>query len=174
MGSILLGFTLASMIINRQTKGFIFNKNYNVPLDVMYQIQLLLIPVLLFCISNWAITTLHDGKGSFRDIFLVVCYSLVPFAIFNLISPFLSNSLSLNDAAYLAAFDAIGYVWSGLMIFVGIKEIHEYSIGKMVSTLFLTAASALIIIFICLVFFSLLQELGGFMYTIFLEISLRI
>ena len=60
------------------------------------------------------------------------------------------------------------------MIFVGIKTIHEYSIGKMFATLFLTAAAAAIIIFICLLFFSLLQELGSFVYSIYREISLRI
>ena len=115
-----------------------------------------------------------DGKGNFRDIFLVVCYSLIPFILFNFISPLLSNRLSLNDSAYLMIFDAIGYVWSGLMIFIGIKVIHEYSMGKMVATLFLTAAAAAIIIFICLLFFSLLQELGSFAYSIYREFSLRL
>ena len=94
--------------------------------------------------------------------------------MFNFISPLLSNRLSLNDAAYLMIFDAVGYVWSGLMIFIGIKVIHEYSMSKMIATLFLTAAAAAIIIFICLLFFSLLQELGSFAYSIYREISLRI
>ena len=174
VGCILLLLTLVAMVFNRQARGFIFNNNYNVPLDMLYQLQILILPVLLFCISNWAITTLMDGKGSFRDIFLVVCYSLIPFILFNFISPLLSNRLSLNDSAYLMIFDAIGYVWSGLMIFIGIKVIHEYSMGKMVATLFLTAAAAAIIIFICLLFFSLLQELGSFAYSIYREFSLRL
>ena len=174
VGCVLLLITLAAMVFNRQARGFIFNNNYNVPLDMLYQIEILVLPVLLFCISNWAITTLMDGKGNFRDIFLVVCYSLIPFILFNFISPLLSNRLSLNDSAYLMIFDAIGYVWSGLMIFIGIKVIHEYSMGKMVATLFLTAAAAALIIFICLLFFSLLQELGSFAYSIYREFSLRL
>ena len=174
VGCVLLLITLAAMVFNRQARGFIFNNNYNVTLDMLYQIEILVLPVLLFCISNWAITTLMDGKGNFRDIFLVVCYSLIPFILFNFISPLLSNRLSLNDSAYLMIFDAIGYVWSGLMIFIGIKVIHEYSMGKMVATLFLTAAAAAIIIFICLLFFSLLQELGSFAYSIYREFSLRL
>ena len=174
VGCMLLFITLAAMVFNRQARGFIFNNNYNVPLDIMYQVEILLLPVLLFCISNWAITTLMDGKGTFRDIFLVVCYSLVPFILFNILSPFLSNVLSLNDSAYLIIFDAIGYFWSGLMIFIGIKVIHEYTAGKMIATLLLTAFAAMIIIFICLLFFSLWQELGSFIYSIYREISLRL
>lgn len=172
-GFLLLFLALVSLIFNRQTRGFIFNSNYNVPLDILYQVQILVLPILLFCAANWVITTLLDGKGTFKDIFLVVCYSLVPLIIFNFISPVLSNLLSLNDFAYLAIFDLTGTVWTGLMIFIGIQVIHEYSLGKMAGTLFLTAASAGIIIFICLLFFSLMQELGSFFYTIYRELALR-
>ncbi len=172
-GLLLLALAIAAIIFNRQTRGFIFNNNYNVPLDILYQIQIMVLPVLLFCVSNWAVTTLLDGKGTFRDIFLVVCYSLLPVILFNLASPLLSNVLSLNDTAYLVLFDMAGTVWTGLMIFLGIQVIHEYSAGKMAGTLVLTAASAAIIIFIGLLFFSLMQELGSFIYTIYREIALR-
>lgn len=172
-GAFLILLALGAIIFNRQTRGFIFNHNYNVPLDILFQIQILILPILLFCISNWAITTLMDGKGTFYDIFMVVCYSLVPMILFNLASPLISNILSLKDMAYLTIFDITGVVWTLLMIFLGIQVIHEYSIGKMLWTLVLTAASAAIIIFICLLFFSLLQELGSFVYTIYREIALR-
>lgn len=172
-GFMLLFVALVSIIFNRQTRGFIYNNNYNVPLDILYQIQILILPILLFCISNWAITTLLDGKGTIVDIFLVVCYSLVPLIMFNFISPLLSNLLSLNDAAYLTIFDMTGAIWTGLMIFLGIQVIHEYNISKMFGTLILTTVSAAIIIFICLLFFSLMQELGSFVYTIYRELALR-
>ncbi|MFA6736226.1 MAG: YIP1 family protein [Saccharofermentanales bacterium] len=172
-GVFLILLALGAIIFNRQTRGFIFNNNYNVPLDILFQIQILILPILLFCISNWAITTLMDGKGTFYDIFMVVCYSLVPMILFNLASPLISNILSLKDMAYLTIFDITGVVWTLLMIFLGIQVIHEYSIGKMLWTLVLTTASAAIIIFICLLFFSLLQELGSFVYTIYREIALR-
>lgn len=172
-GIILILLALAAIVFNRQARGFIFNNNYNVPLDLLYQIQILVLPIILFCISNWAITTLLDGKGTFFDIFMVVCYSLVPMIVFNFISPILSNVLSLKDMAYLTIFDMIGMVWTALLIFIGIQVIHEYNISKMIGTLVLTAASAAIIIFICLLFFSLLQELGSFVYTIYRELALR-
>lgn len=172
-GVIMILLTLGAIIFNRQTRGFIFNNNYNVPLDILYQIQILALPILLFCVSNWAITTLMDGKGTFSDIFMVVCYSLLPMILFNLASPLISNVLSLKDMAYLTIFDITGVAWTLLMVFIGIQVVHEYSISKMVWTLALTTASASIIIFICLLFFSLLQELGSFVYTIYREIALR-
>ena len=172
-GLILIALALASIVFNRQTRGFIFNANYNVPLDILYQVQILVLPILLFCISNWAVTTLMDGKGTFFDIFMVICYSLLPMILFNFISPLISNVLSLKDMAYLTIFDMTGFAWTLLLIFLGILVVHEYNFGRMIFTLALTAASAAIIVFICLLFFSLLQELGSFLYTIYRELALR-
>ena len=52
--------------------------------------------------------------------------------------------------------------------------VHQYSFSKTVATLLLTVCSALIIAFVCLLLFSLLQELIGFIYSVYREISLRI
>ena len=172
-----LGILLAvllSEILKRQTTGFIFNDNYNVPLDIFFQIRLLILPVFLFCISNWALTTLMDGKGTFPEIFIVLCYSFLPMIFFNVLYSLLSNVFSLSDFAYLALINVLGIGWTCLMLFIGIQVIHEYSFGKMLLTTLLTVLSAAVVIFICLLFFSLLQEMGNFIYSIYREISLRI
>ncbi|MBP3388655.1 MAG: YIP1 family protein, partial [Clostridia bacterium] len=59
------------------------------------------------------------------------------------------------------------------LMVIGIKEVHQYSWLKTICTLFLTAVAALIILFICLLFFSLVQEIIGFFYSIQKEIIMR-
>ena len=59
------------------------------------------------------------------------------------------------------------------MAFIGMMEIHEYTFRKAVVTLVLTVVSALVVAFICLLFFSLIQEIAGFIYSIYREITLR-
>lgn len=172
-GALLL-IALLTSIFHRQVRSFIFNSTYNVPLNIFQQIRIILFPIILFCLANWAITTLMDGKGSMKEIFFVTCYSLTPMILFNVISPIISHLFSMNESAYLAIIDGAGIGWTFLMIFIGIQVIHEYSFSKMISTLLLTGISAAIIIFILLLFFSLLQEIGSFFYTIYREISLRI
>lgn len=171
---LILALTFLSAIFDRQTRAFVFNDAYNVPLDIFYQLRILVFPVLLFCVANWAITTLMDGKGTFSEIFQVTCYSLIPLIVFHIAIPILSNVMSLNEAAYLVIVDGIGTVWMCLMLLIGIHVIHEYGAAKMLGTLLLTACSAAIVIFILLLFFSLLQEIGSFAYSIFREIQLRI
>ena len=173
-GFILILLTIAAVIFNRQMRAFVFNAYYNVPLNIIKEIALVVIPVVLFSLANWAVTTLAEGKGGFKDIFLVTCYSLMPLIIFQTVTPIISHLMTLNELVYLQMIDAVGYGWMLLMLVLGIQEIHEYSMGKMVKTTILTIIGAAIIVFIALLFFSLLQELGSFIYSVYREFSLRI
>ncbi len=173
-GIVLLFIAILASIFNRQMRAFVFNFNYNVPLDILKEAAKVVLPVILFSIANWAVTTLYDGNGTFKDVFLVCCYSLIPFIIFRIGTPLISHLLTLNETLYLDLIDIAGYSWSGIMLFVGIKEVHEYEAGKMLATLLLTMIGAAIIVFIFLLFFSLLQELGNFVYSIYRELSLRL
>ncbi len=173
-GLILILLAIAAVTFNRQMRAFVFNDNYNVPLDILKEIATVVLPVVLFSLANYAITTLAEGKGGFKDIFLVTCYSLMPLIIFQVASPIISHFLTLNELVYLQLIDGFGFGWTALMLLLGIQEIHEYSGGKMVWTLILTVFSAAIIVFVALLFFSLLQELGSFVFTVYREFSLRL
>jgi hypothetical protein len=145
-----------------------------VPLDMTKQIAIIVLPVVLFTLANYSITTLTEGKGSFKDIFMVTCYSLMPLIIFQVVTPILTHVMSLNETTYLTLIDIAGYDWMTLMLLLGIQEIHEYSLKKMAATLVLTVIGAAIIVFVVLLFFSLLQELGSFIYSLYREFSLRL
>lgn len=173
-GFLLILLTIVATTFNRQVRAFVFNPYYNVPLDIVKQVALVVLPVVLFTLANWSITTLTEGKGGFKDIFMVTCYSLMPLIIFQFVTPLLSHLMTLDQQVYLTIIDLVGYAWTGLMLLLGIQEIHEYSKGKMVSTLLLTVIGAAIIVFVALLFFSLLQELGSFVYSIYREFSLRL
>ena len=48
-------------------------------INVFEEMGSLLLPFLILCLGNWAMTTLFDGKGRFRDIYMAMCYALVPY-----------------------------------------------------------------------------------------------
>lgn len=163
-----------SILVDLQARSFMFNDHYNTALDLLYQLRMFLLPVALFLVANWSVTTLMDGKGTFRDIFMMLGYSFQPLILFQVLSTLLTHLLSLNELAYLVIFEGIGAAWFCIMAFIGMMEIHEYTFSKAVVTLFLTAAAAVIVAFICLLFFSLIQEIAGFVYSIYREITMRL
>ena len=174
VASLMVVLLFLATIFDRQARSFVHNMHYNTPLDVFYELRMLLIPGILFIVANWSITTLMNGKGTAKDIFLATGYSLQPLILMRVVVPLLSYVLSLNDSAYLKIVEIMGWVWFGLMLYIAISQIHEYSLGKTFLTLILTVVAAIIIVLICLLFFSLIQELSGFVYSIYREMFLRI
>ena len=70
-GFILILLTILAVIFNRQMRAFVFNNQYNVPLEIIKEVAIVVLPVFLFVLANYAVTTLLDGKGTFKEIFLV-------------------------------------------------------------------------------------------------------
>ena len=170
---LVIAFFFATLF-ERQVRAFSFNSAANTSLDLMYQIRIVLLPIVLFCISNWAVTTLMDGKGTMKDIFTVIGYALVPLGIFKIIAAIVSQVMSLEEDIYLYRLDYCGIIWFAIILVVGIMTVHQYTLKKTVATFVLTVAAATVIIFVVLLFLSLFQEIFGFAYTIYREITLRI
>ena len=70
---ILAVFFLAS-IFQRQNTGYIFNYNKLSDLNVFLQFISVVLPFVLFVISNWVVGILMNGTGRFRDIWIYGAY----------------------------------------------------------------------------------------------------
>ncbi|WP_274365413.1 YIP1 family protein [Paenibacillus thermotolerans] len=160
-------------IMSYQYTGYILNYN---PLFAMNSITIFLttlFPYLLFLISNWSITTLFDGNGSMGDIFIVLSYALVPKLLFDIAGIVLSNVIIQEEAGLLYAFMAIGTVWFIFLLFCGLCVIHEYTVVTNVVTLLVSFCSAIIIVFLSMLYFTLLGKVIGFVYALFSELTKR-
>ena len=161
-------------IIDRQGAAFLYNNDYNTPMDMWNMIVMVALPVGLFVLANWAITTLMDGKGTAKDIYMVVGYSIPPLFLVGIPTTILTHALTSDDAAYVSFLETGALIWMALLVFIGIQTVHQYSVSKTVATFLLTILSAAVIIFIALLFFALLQEITGFVYSIYKELTLRL
>ena len=130
-------------------------------------------PILLYTFASWACTTILDGKGKLKEIFLMTCYSLFPLAWCSGIALALSNVLTGTELAIYRLIYALGYVLMGYMIFTGMITIHEFGLGKTLFSLILTLVAAIVIVFVILLMYELFQKMFGFLYTLYTEITQR-
>ena len=142
--------------------------------NVLEQALSLFLPFMILCLANWSLTTLFDGKGRFRDIYIAMCYALVPFVFIQLPLVFISNIIAFDEAAFYTVLMSVSVVWSVALVFTGLMEVHDYSPGKMLTFLVFTIVGALIIIFLVLVFFSLLSDALSFFISLYREIAFRL
>lgn len=178
-GSVLIAVIIFALYciencIAYQYNGFIINKHL---IQYMNSFKIIIasmsIPLLLM-IGNWSVTTLFNGKGSFKDIFTVVCYSAVPYIVVKLLCIFISNFIISEEVIILNAVEIIAVVWFAFLMFSGLCVVHEYGAAKNIITLIATAIAACIIIFLIVLFISLLEQMISFFTTAGEELLRRI
>ena len=128
-------------------------------------------PIALICVANWSITSITDGKGKLKEIFLVYCYALFPNVICTVIAVLLSNVVTLNEAGFVEFFFIFGTVLMYFYLFLGLIVIHEFTFLKAIGMVILTLISMMIIIFVLALFVSLVSEVLMFIFTIAQELD---
>ena len=88
--------------------------------------------VVLWIVANWMVCTLLSGKGRFKEIAIVTCYSLLPLIIEKFIRLVLTNVLLPTEASFLNILDAIAMLYFLFIIIIGLIKIHDFSMGRLV------------------------------------------
>ena len=140
---------------------------------VFIQVIAVVIPVALWCVGNWCLTTLFDGEGSFKDIIVATGYALAPLPVFVTISTILTNVMTASEGTVVSLLVSIGYVWAGILLFFGMLVTHGYTINKNIATILGTVLAMAIIIFVIVLFSSLVAKMVTFIIAIFTEIGNR-
>ena len=169
----ILGLAVLAFFYQSIGQGYLFNPRGDYS-TVLIQVLGILVPVLLWVVSNWCLTTLFDGEGSLRDIYIATCYSLAPLPLFITISTILTNVLTVSEQGIVSLISAIGWVWVIILLFFGMSVIHDYSTGKNVITTLGTILAMMVIMFIIILFSSLVIKMVSFLVTLFSEIGNRI
>ncbi len=126
--------------------------------------------VILWTVTNWAVCTLFSGKGKIKEIFTVISYSLIPSLLGSLIYIICSNILVPDEAAFLSVLTVICTGYTLILLTAGSIIVHDYGVMKFIGTTLLTLFGCAIVIFLLIAVAVLLQQLGGFVGTIYTEI----
>ena len=129
--------------------------------------------VLLFSVSNWAVATLLQGRGTLKEIYIVTCYSLSPLILSNILYVILSNSLSLSESAFISIISTFLMIYAGLIFIFGLMTIHDLSFGKFLGITLLSLLGILVVVFIGVIVFMLAQQLYTFILTLVTEMKYR-
>ncbi len=171
--STILVITMLAFFYNAIGKGYTFNPRGDFS-NVFLQLLAIGVPFILFCVANWCLTTLFDGEGGFKDIYIAAGYSLAPLAPFVIISTILTNIVTVESSAIVTMITTIGVVWMVFLLFFGTLVTHDYSLGKNFVTILGTIVAMAVIMFVIILFASLIVKMIMFVATIVSEIGNRI
>lgn len=164
---------ILTQIIAYHADGFLVNKNNPNDFSLLLTISLIVFPVFIGVVGNWSITALMDGKGSMSEIFRVITYSFFPYVVFRLLSTLLSNYMTTDELIFYHFLKIIGIVLMVYLMFFGLMNIHEYGLAKTILMFIFTIVAIAVILFILLLFLSLLQQMYSFIDNIYQEFKMR-
>lgn len=173
IGSILIALYYVTAIVKETASGFLFRSHVASAFNSLMVLVQTLGVVLMWTVCNWAVCTLLNGKGKIKEIFIVTSYSLVPLIISNIVYTVASNYLIAGEAAFLSIFTTIMSMLTAFILIAGMIKIHDYTFGEFLWTSILSALGILIVIFLAIAVFILVQQTYSFILTIAREIILR-
>ena len=132
------------------------------------------VPLLLWVVANWCLTTLFDGEGSAKDIFIATGYSLAPLPFLIVPATLLTHILSSAESGIITLLTTFAFIWVGLLIFFGEMITHDYSIVKNAAMSICTIFGMGVIMFIFILFASLVSDMIGLVTNIVTEITYRL
>ncbi len=158
---------------NRLLASFVVNDLDPRTVDSLYELLGVLAFYLLLCVSNWSITCLMNGEGRMKDIAVAVGYGTVPISFVLVLATIVSQFIADDEQAFYTLLLVVGIAYGVIMILVGIMQVHNYTLGKTLLTLFLTVLAMLIIIFLLLLLSNLLGMVVNFFRSVYTELIFR-
>jgi len=134
----------------------------------------ILLPVGLWTVANWSLTTLMDGKGRMFEIYMSICYALTPYVIINVIMIILSQFITFEEGAIYWVLSGFAALWTGLLILSAMMMVHDYSLLKTLFSSFLTVIGMGVMVFIFVIFFSLISDAFAYFVSLYKEIMFRL
>lgn len=168
-----LALTIIMMTLQKQYAGFLVNFTDPRTINSIVEIATVAVPFFLWCIANWSVTTLMEGEGRFREIFLATGYSLIPVILIYAPMIVISRFMVQEETAFYYLFNSIAFFWFLLLLFIGTMTVHQYTVFKTIITMLLTLIVMGIIVFLGALVFSMLQQLYEFGYNIYRELIFR-
>ena len=169
-GFIMLGLIFVLYLINITCTGFIFN---NVVLEktiLLKECTKIVLPIILFVFANYLVSSLMDGEGTLRCIFMNTMGSLIPVVVMLPFIILVSNVLTYNESFIYYFGMGIMLVWTAVLLVASIKETHNYTLKQTIANLFITVFMILIIIVVIILLYLIVSSVSGFVIDIAKEV----
>lgn len=169
----ILILTIIARILKLQHTSFVIDPIYWPDINIFMYIASILFPLGLWVLGNWALTTLFDGKGRLGQVYMATCYCMLPYPLVQFPLIFLSNVVTKEERQFYDVMGWISMIWVIFWIILAMQQIHEFSVGKNFLFTIGSLFAMLVIIFILLLFFSMISQGVAYFISVGKELLYR-
>jgi hypothetical protein len=170
----ILFITLLTRILKLRYTSFLFLTVYWEDINIFLYIASILFPLALWVIGNWGLTTLFDGKGRLGQVYMATCYGMAPYPIIQIPLMIASNFVTIEEGQFYSVLSVISLVYCAFLIITAMGQIHDFGFGKNILFTIASLFAMLVMVFILMIFFSMISQGVAYFISIGRELMFRI
>lgn len=151
-------------------KGFIFQYTKIEDMDISAIVVGFFAILALFIICNYLVTSINDGDGTLKQIYMIPAYGLIPAWISMIAVILFSYVVTYNESFLLKVMLVVGVGWTLANIFNGLSTVHDYSFGQTVVSIIVTILFMLIAAVVVVIVIIMWDQLSDFLITSIKEV----
>ena len=167
-----LGLIFSSLLSTAAT-GFIFNMNRPEDFRLLREIGVAALLPVLWCVANLSMTTLFEGEGNLKEIWIVTNYAFFPYLLITVPVTIISNAITIEEFALASIVGTVATVYSVILLLVGMMTIHQFSLKRTIAMSLVSLGIMACIVFILVLLFSMFGQMIAFFDTVIREITYR-
>lgn len=158
---------------------YIFYVNYALstkqPADanIFLELAIVFVPILTWVVAAYATTAVVTGECSFTELLTGCSYCLVPLIITTPIFGLLSRILTAEEAGIYTGLQTLVMIWVGILLFLTLKKLNDYSFFKTVGVALLSILAMAIIWAVLILIFALISQLVYYLRDFLQEAQLK-
>jgi hypothetical protein len=133
-----------------------------------------LVPFVTFVLGNYLVSSLMEGEGTLKSIFINVLGSMIPVVLILPIMIVLSNILTYNESFIYQFGLSIMVAWSAVLLFFIIKDTHNYSVKETIYNLIMTVLMMIVMIIIAIMVYMMIMQVVEFVFDLFKEVVISV
>ncbi len=168
----ILGFMV--YMVYRTGKGFIYQYVAVEDMDISGTVAGFFVLVGLFIICNYLVTSINDGDGNIKTVYMLPAYAMAPLMVGMIAIVILSYGMTYNESFILTIILVVSIAWSVICLFAGLMNVHDYSFGETVRSFIMTFFFMIVAVVIALIVTIMFEQLLSFIISIGRELVLNV
>ena len=166
--------SLVIRIMKLRYTSFVIMTVYWEGINIFLYLASILFPLALWVVGNWGLTTLFDGKGRLDQVYMATCYAFTPYPVIQLPLMIFSNFVTVDEREFYFVLSAISLIWAAFLVVIAMGQIHEFSAGKNLLFTVATLFAMLVMVFILMLFFSMISQGVSYIVSLVREFLFRL
>ncbi len=161
------------IVLGNFLTGFAFNTSDMETISLLKIFALSVLPMLLFVIANYLVSSITEGNGKLKHVYIGTICSFTPVILFYPFIILLSNFIVKSEAFLYTMPMLIMWVWSFALLYLMVKDTQELQFGENNKNIILTVLTMALFIAFAFLVYILGKQLFDFIHDIIIEVISR-